>query len=159
MLRKKFHWIEGLVVIATLATLTWMNSTHAAPESSGPSDSFQSRANSSRSSTENEEGEEELRIREGTEIEGQTGYFRQDGDGATFVTDDGYELGGLPNLNLERVIRTLKISDENKTIRWRVNGIVTEFSGQNYLFITRAVYKSTAPPPTPVSLNSSDSQN
>ena len=159
MLRKKFHWIEGLVVIVTLITLTWMNRTHAAPETLGQSDAFSSRSNSGLSATDSEEGEEEMRIREGTEIEGQTGYFRQDGDGATFVTDEGYELGGLPNLNLERVIRTLKISDENKTIRWRVNGIVTEFSGQNYLFITRAVYKSTAPPPAPISLNSRDSKN
>ena len=92
------------------------------------------------------------RIREGTMIDNTVGYFQQDGDGATFVTEDGFELGGLPNLNLERVVRTLKTSDESKTIRWRVTGTVTEFSGRNYLFITRAVYKSTTPPPVPSQL-------
>lgn len=158
MLRNKFHWVEGIVVLVALATLTWMNHSHAAPDSFGQVDSYSSQAGSSRAASNGEE-DGQVRMREGTEIDGRTGYFRQDGDGATFVTDDGFELGGLPNLNLQRVIRTLKTADENKTIRWRVNGTVTEFSGRNYLFITRAVYKSTAPPPVPVSLIDVEAKN
>jgi len=93
------------------------------------------------------------RIREGTTIHDQAGYFRQDGDGATFVTNEELELGGLPNLNLERVVRTLKTVDEPKGIRWSVSGTVTEFLGRNYLLISRAVYKSTPPPPVPEQLS------
>ena len=158
MLRKNLHWVEGILVFAVLGFLVWVNRSHAAPDGIRQPDSYASRSGSMKSTANRSEDEKE-RIREGTQIEGKTGYFRQDGDGATFVTDDGFELGGLPNLNLERVIRTLKTSDENKTIRWRVNGSVTEFSGRNYLFITRAVYKSTAPPPVPQELTHKGLEN
>ncbi len=93
------------------------------------------------------------RIREGTTIHDRVGYFRQDGDGATFVTEGGLELGGLPNLNLERVVRALKTLDESKSHRWSVSGVVTEFSGRNFLLISRAVYKSTPSPPAPEQLS------
>ncbi|MCA9231475.1 MAG: hypothetical protein KDA57_12545 [Planctomycetales bacterium] len=95
----------------------------------------------------------QLRLREGTTIDSMAGFFRQDGDGATFVTDEGLEFGGLPNLNLERVARTLKGTDESKSVRWRVSGLITEFSGQNFILISRAIYKSTAPPPVPERLS------
>jgi hypothetical protein len=150
MLRKQFHWIEGVVVVALLVAVAWMNRLHAAPDDFAPPESYGSQSTSGYGAQKKDETEENARrFREGTEISGQTGYFRQDGDGATFVTDDGYELGGLPNLNLERVVRTLKTSDETSSIRWRVNGTITEFSGRNYLLITRAVYKSAAQPPSP----------
>ena len=149
MSRKQFHWIEGLVVAALLLAVTWLNRSHAAPDDFVPPESYGSRSSSSYGTQSGESEDNSRRLREGTEISGQTGYFRQDGDGAVFVTDDGFELGGLPNLNLERIVRTLKTADESSTIRWRVNGTITEFSGRNYLFITRAVYKSAAPPPTP----------
>ena len=89
------------------------------------------------------------RLREGTVINDQTGYFRENGDGASFVSDKGQEFGALQNLNLERVVRLLKNADEPSSIRWSVTGTVTEFSGRNYLLISRAVYKSATPPPTP----------
>ncbi len=89
------------------------------------------------------------RIREGTLIVDRGGFFRQDGEGATFVTEDNHEFGALPNLNLERIVRTLKGSDEAESIRWSVNGVVTEFNGRNHLLINRAVYKSSVPPPIP----------
>ncbi len=92
-------------------------------------------------------------MREGTHIADQPGYFREDGDGATFITDQGMEFGGLPNLNLERILRTLKSAEESRSIWWSVSGTVTEFSGRNYLLISRAVYKSTAPPPPPDQLS------
>jgi len=82
-------------------------------------------------------------------ISDQSGFFREDGEGATFVADTGMEFGGLPNLNLERVMRLLKNADEPSSIRWSVAGKVTEFSGRNFLLVSRALYKSAAPPPTP----------
>jgi hypothetical protein len=89
------------------------------------------------------------RLREGTILTDQGGRFRQDGDGAIFISESQYEFVTLQNLNLERVIRTLKGSDESESIRWSVSGQVTEFNGRNYLLITRAVYKSASPPPAP----------
>jgi hypothetical protein len=89
------------------------------------------------------------RLREGTLISDQNGFFREDGEGATFVADTGMEFGALPNLNLERVVRLLKNADEPSSIRWSVTGKVTEFSGRNFLLVSRALYKSATPPPAP----------
>ncbi len=89
------------------------------------------------------------RLREGTRITNRLGRFQQEGDRATFVTENNIELGGLPNLNLERVVRMLKGVDEPESIWWSVSGLVTEFSGRNYLLIERAVYKSANTPPIP----------
>ena len=74
-----------------------------------------------------------LRLREGTQFTDRAGRFRQHGESLTFVDDEGRELGGLPNLNLERVIRMLKTVEEPEAISWSVSGAVTEFGGRNYL--------------------------
>ena len=94
-------------------------------------------------------GNDGRRLREGTLITDQSGFFREDGDGATFVAESEFEFGALPNLNLERVVRLLKSAEEPSSIRWSVTGTVTEFSGRNFLLISRAIYKSAAPPPIP----------
>lgn len=97
-----------------------------------------------------EQGEAaKFRLREGTTLVDEIGRFRPDGDGAIFLAQAGHELIALPNLNLERVVRTLKGSDEAESIRWSVNGTVTEFNGKNYLLLKRAVYRSSSPPPLP----------
>jgi hypothetical protein len=93
-----------------------------------------------------------LRLREGTQLADHLGYFRQNGESLTFVDKEGRQLGGLPNLGLERVGRMLKSVEEPESISWSVSGMVTEFGGRNYLLVTRAVYKSSAPPPVPDSL-------
>ncbi len=149
MLHKYFHWVEGLIVVAWVCAAAWLNISHAAPDDFSPRDSYTNQSSSKFGGQGDESEDGSHRLREGTEITGQTGYFRQDGEGAVFVTDNDYELGGLPNLNLERIVRTLKTADETQSIRWRVSGTITEFSGRNYLFITRAVYKSAAQPPAP----------
>jgi hypothetical protein len=93
-----------------------------------------------------------LRLREGTQLTDHLGYFRQSGESLTFVDNEGRELGGLPNLGLERVGRMLKSVEEPESITWSVSGMVTEFGGRNYLLVGRAVYKAAAPPPAPDSL-------
>ncbi len=92
------------------------------------------------------------RLREGTTVSNRLGRFQQSGGRATFVTENGLELGGLPNLNLERVVRMLKSAGESESIWWSVSGTITEFSGRNYILISRAVYKSASPPPSPEKL-------
>jgi len=89
------------------------------------------------------------RLREGTRLKNCVGRFRQNGDSVSFVDEQGRDMGGLPNLNLERVVRMLKGVDEPENITWSISGSVTEFSGRNYVLITRAVYKAAAAPPAP----------
>ena len=78
------------------------------------------------------------RLREGTELVDQPGSFRRTGDRIAFFTDMG---GGrfvvLENLALERV--GLAIADHPDPIYWGVDGIVTEYGGENFLLIHRAV--------------------
>ena len=88
----------------------------------------------------------QLRLREGTRLKDASGRFRRDGDSLTFIDGSNREIGGLPNLNLERVMRMLKTVEEPESVTWIVSGVVTEFTGRNYLLISRAVYKSAAPP-------------
>lgn len=90
-----------------------------------------------------------LRIREGTHLEDVPGRFRQNGDSLTFIDAQNREIGGLPNLNLERVARTLRNVEEPESVAWNVSGVITEFGGRNYILISRAVYKSATPPPPP----------
>ncbi len=102
-----------------------------------------------RSEFDQKQSGKEKRLREGTMINSAIGTFEEGNSGAKFVTQDGHEFGGLPNLNLERVVRMLKSTDEADKLLWSVSGTVTEYSGRNYLLISRAVYKSTALPPLP----------
>lgn len=90
-----------------------------------------------------------LRLREGTRLKDVVGRFRQSGDSLLFIDGENRELGGLPNLNLERVARMLQSVEEPESVTWSISGTVTEYSGQNHLLITRAVFRSAAPPPTP----------
>jgi hypothetical protein len=92
------------------------------------------------------------RLREGTQLTNCLGHFRQAGDVVTFIDESGRDIGGLPNLNLERITRMLKAVDEPEGIWWSVSGNITEFSGRNYVLITRAVYKASTPPPAPESV-------
>jgi hypothetical protein len=82
-----------------------------------------------------------LRVREGTEIVDQLGYFRITGGRVVFVTDDGKRrFVGLENLNLERIART--VADSPQPLRWGVTGTITEYRGANFLLVRRAILKS-----------------
>jgi hypothetical protein len=90
------------------------------------------------------------RLREGTELQNRLGRFRVSGDSATFTTKEGIELGGLPNLNLQRVVQMLGTVEEPENVWWSVSGVITEFGSRNYVLISRAVYKAASqPPPVP----------
>jgi hypothetical protein len=105
-----------------------------------------------KTAAESEAERAKLRLREGTRLRDVIGRFRQNGDTLTFIDEQKREIGGLPNLNLERIIRMLKTVEEPESITWSVSGTITEFSGRNYLLISRAVYKAATPPPSPESL-------
>lgn len=81
------------------------------------------------------------RLREGSKITDQAGEFQRTGDHLQFVLKDGSgSLRILENLTLERVMRML---EDNPSLKyWSVSGTVTEFRGENYLLLTRAVLKS-----------------
>jgi len=143
-----YRFATGAAVIALFSAAVFYNVTNAA---SGTR--VQSPNNALSDSTKEFSEATKKRIREGTIIQDQTGFFRSDGEGATFVSDEGLEFGGLPNLNLERVVGTLKTAEEPKSIRWIVSGMTTEFSGRNYLLISRAIFKSKPPPPAPEQLS------
>jgi hypothetical protein len=109
-------------------------------------------APSAKSEAEAEIDLAKLRLREGTRLHDVSGRFRQNGDSLTFIDGENREIGGLPNLNLERIIRMLKTVEEPESITWSISGTVTEFSGRNYLLISRAVFKAATPPPAPEAL-------
>ena len=89
----------------------------------------------------------DLRLREGTKIVGQLGYFKITGDRATFFTQDGkHRFGGLENLSLARIVNT--ISEDTDQLKWSVDGTITEYRGSNYLLISKAILKTKAPQAT-----------
>jgi hypothetical protein len=89
---------------------------------------------------------EPQRFREGHKLVDEVGYFTLSGDRATFYTvEGGLRLGGLENLNLERVVQRIddsSVASSPNQLRWQVNGIVTEYRGSNYLLVTRAILLS-----------------
>ncbi len=84
-----------------------------------------------------------LRFREGTKVTNRVGHFRTIGDRVVFAfSQDGqqFEAPVLENLMLDRVWRVLGESSE--PMPWLVSGTVTEYRGDNYLILSRAVVKA-----------------
>ena len=99
-------------------------------------------ANQLREQRNDRQPRQRTRLREGTRITDQLGHFEPTGDGAVFRTERGGNFGCLPNLNLERVVRMLRSFDNPENVRWSVSGLVTEFSGRNYVLLSKAIYKA-----------------
>ena len=80
-------------------------------------------------------------MREGAKLVEQIGEFQKSGDQVNFyLPNRKTELRVLPNLALERVVRIL---EDNPSVRtWNVSGVITEYQGENYLLLTRAVLKA-----------------
>jgi hypothetical protein len=90
------------------------------------------------------------RIREGTAFQGKKVYFRPTGNRTTLYTEENERFVCLENQNLERILRSIEAKPLRTT--WKIDGEFTEFRGENYILIRRAV---TAPeavtvPATPV---------
>ncbi|MDR0871433.1 MAG: hypothetical protein LBN39_11640 [Planctomycetaceae bacterium] len=79
------------------------------------------------------------RLREGTVFQGSKVTFRATGNRTTMFPVDNAEerFVVLENLNLERILRT--IEDKPQRSVWKIDGIYTEFRGENYILIQRAV--------------------
>jgi hypothetical protein len=121
----------GLVLLLILTSVGTLSAERDEPE------------DSSREVAEEKSTTAPTRLREGTKLENQLGYFQMTGDRATFITADRSRcFGGLENLNLARVVAM--ISDAPGKMEWSVTGTVTEFQGSNYLLISRAVLKTRA---------------
>jgi hypothetical protein len=82
---------------------------------------------------------------EGTELREELGTFHLSGNRVTFVSaGQKRRFTALENLTIERVAQSL--ADNPLSQQWIVSGTVTEYRGNNYLLVTRAVMKT---PPRP----------
>jgi hypothetical protein len=94
--------------------------------------------NQSAENQSQDQGSNEQRLREGTKVEKLTGHFKLTGDRVTFFTANSKQrIGGLENLALERIART--VNDSPTQLRWVVSGVITEYRGTNYLLVTHAM--------------------
>ena len=81
------------------------------------------------------------RLREGSQLVDRLGEFRETGGRFAFYPDgSSFSLQVLENLALERVTRDL-----DRTRKWSVTGVITEYQGGNYLLLQRAVQKARSP--------------
>jgi len=86
------------------------------------------------------------RIREGTAFRQMLVFFRQTGDRTVLYTVEGNQRHTcLENLALERILTA--IQDRPDRQFWRIDGEFTEFRGENFVLIRRAVI---APAPAAV---------
>lgn len=85
---------------------------------------------------------EQQRLREGTVLVDEVGYFKRAGDRAMFYrAGSKHGMGVLENLNLQRVIG--RITDNTDQLDWVVTGKVTEYKNRNYLLINRVMLKNS----------------
>ena len=79
-----------------------------------------------------------LRIREGTKFKDKLVFFRQTGDRTVLYTAEGHQrFTCLENLVLERVLKV--IQEKPGRDFWRIEGEFTEFCGENFILLRRAV--------------------
>jgi hypothetical protein len=80
------------------------------------------------------------RLREGTILTDVIGRFKVSSDRASFiVTETSQTFVGLENLNLARVTNAIRDDPEAD---WSISGLVTEYRGQNFLLIQKAIRKT-----------------
>jgi hypothetical protein len=88
------------------------------------------------------------RNREGTIFQSKRVFFRQTGNRTTMYTEnDNERFVCLENLNLERILKA--IDEKPSRTTWKIDGEFTEFRGENYVLIRRAiiVQETTLTPP------------
>lgn len=84
-------------------------------------------------------------LREGSRLE-LTGYFKSTGDRMTFYAmeeEREVRLRALENLALQRIARVM--SETPTQLEWNISGTITEYRGNNFLLVTKAVLRSRAP--------------
>jgi hypothetical protein len=82
-------------------------------------------------------GLSQKRIREGTAFKGKRVFFRQAGTRTVLYTDENQRFTCLENLTLERVLKAIDETPAHKF--WKIDGEFTEFRGENFVLIQRAV--------------------
>lgn len=154
LLRPGWHWLlvmkrhsvmfpwNWVVLVLAMASIGFQSTSTADHGESGP-------ANASVGSKEPESEENTtqlgMRLREGARITDLVGEFQRSSDRYTFVQEDAKQgIRVLENLALERVSRILE--DDPSPRMWSVSGTITEYRGENYLLVTRAVLKPRAVP-------------
>lgn len=86
-----------------------------------------------------EMNEEKSLIREGTSLAEARGRFKPVNERFIFIDEStGKPLTCLENLMLQRIHSFLK-DDEGGRQRWSVSGKITEFNGENFLWLDRAI--------------------
>lgn len=77
-------------------------------------------------------------LREGTDLVEQHGQFRMAGDRiAFFPSNSASRYVVLENLNLQRIAQVM--TENPAAVEWSVSGTLTEYRGNNYLFVRSAV--------------------
>jgi hypothetical protein len=96
------------------------------------------------------------RFREGTAFKDKHVFFRHTNDRTVlYTTHDNQSFLCLENLHLERILTTIQEKPERQF--WKIDGEFTEFRGENFVLIRRAVVAQapvttapvTPPPATP----------
>ena len=78
------------------------------------------------------------RFREGTTFKDKHVFFRQTNDRTVlYTTLDNQKFTCLENLHLERILTTIQEKPERQF--WKIDGEYTEFRGENFVLIRRAV--------------------
>lgn len=87
------------------------------------------------------------RLRENTAFQGQAALFRSVGNRTSvFLLPSNERFTCLENLCLERVLQVMEEHPEE--VHWRIDGLYTEFRGENYVLLRRAVLAPGADMPT-----------
>jgi hypothetical protein len=100
------------------------------------------RAGLTAASSESDEGLSSAhpRLREGMRLNDAPGYFEAAADVPVFIDEEGRRLIGLENLNLQRIVQSVRSAEDPKSLKWKVTGTITEYEGRNYILVERAVY-------------------
>lgn len=137
---------RGLLSSFALMLLGFLLRDDAGAQVPASSDNEQRQPMSQQSGHNRESGEASgkqpsgARMREGTRLAEMVGTIVQNGNRYQFLDEkQGQPLTLLENLALERVLRIQQAYFG--TIRWQISGTVTEFRGQNYLLLERAMLR------------------
>jgi len=130
-LRRFYPIILAVSVVPVGIALAW--TPPVSPPEWGPEPPDQELSTSSPA-----DPDRDARLREGTPVVNQVGYFRTAGDRLVFYKADGRaRFIALENLNLERISNA--ITDKPTQLEWNISGTITEYRGANYLLVDRAI--------------------